>query len=183
MDIFAHALWASAAAKKANDSLEKKKKQKILIFWSALWGIFPDLFAFSVPSILSLYSVIFLGKSFSGISHHGPSLSVGDSTFNLASSLYQYSHSLVIFAVIFGIVWLLFKKPWLPMLGWGLHILLDIPSHSLDRFPTPFLFPISEYRFPYGVHWANFWFMIINYSLLLLVVLYFVFRKSKNQKR
>lgn len=181
MDIFAHSLWASAGALKINDNLEEKKKRKISIIWSALWGVFPDFFAFGIPSLLSFYAIIFGSATFESLSHHGPHLTNSDNTFNLASNLYQYSHSLIIFLIIFGIVWYLRKKPWLAMFGWGLHILLDIPSHSLKFFPTPFLFPFSEYRFPYGVQWADKWFMIFNYSALLIIFLYFLFRKKVNK--
>jgi hypothetical protein len=70
------------------------------------------------------------------------------------------------------------KKGPLISLGWALHILIDIPSHAATFYPTPFLFPISNYRFTHGISWSNKWFMIINYSLLLLVSLYFFNRKK-----
>lgn len=180
MDIFAHALWASAGAKKFNNTLEKKNKSKISILWSAFWSIFPDLFAFFIPTILSAFLIISGGKSFSEISHHGPRLSMDNPTFDLTAYLYQYSHSIIIFLAIFGLVWLVLKRPYFPLLGWLLHILLDIPSHSIEFFATPFLFPISNYRFPYGVMWSTGWFMIVNYSLLLVIYMYtFVLKKKK----
>lgn len=179
MDIFAHALWANAAATKLNDSFEAKNKPKISMGWSMFWGIFPDLFAFSIPTLWSLYLIITGEQSFSGISQHGPHLSQADPTFSIATYLYQYSHSIIIFVVVFGIVWLVFKRPQLAMLGWLLHILIDIPSHSLQFFPTPFLFPVSNYRFQYGITWSNTYFMVINYSFLFLVYLYFFLRKKK----
>ena len=179
MDIFAHALWAGAGATKLNDSLEKKQKPKISIWWSGFWGVFPDFFAFSIPTILSAWAVIVGGKSFSEISHHGPHIANTAPGFDLAWYLYQYSHSLIIFLIVFGIVWLIFKKPKLVMVGWLLHILIDIPSHSLQFFPTPFLFPISNYHFAYGVRWSTPWFMIINYAFLLITMLYFFVRKGR----
>jgi hypothetical protein len=89
--------------------------------------------------------------------------------FNIAHTLYQYSHSLVIWAVVFLVVWAFYKRPRYELLGWALHILIDIPSHALSFYPTPFLFPISDYRFPYGIQWSNQVFMLINYSALLIV--------------
>ena len=179
MDILAHSLWNTAGAKKLNDSLEKKGKQKVSILWAAFWGIFPDIFAFGISSILSLVAVIFGNQKFSELSHHGPLIEGVDKSFDLAHFLYQFSHSFIIFAVIFGIVWFIFKKPRLAMLGWGIHIFLDIFSHSLQFFPTPFLFPISNYVFPYGIRWSGQIFMIVNYTSLLVVFLYFLFRKKK----
>ena len=179
MDILAHSLWNTVGVKELNKNLDKKGKPKISILVSALWSIFPDIFSFGIPFMWSLYTIFFQGKSFNSITHHGPDLSQGDLTFNLASFLYQFSHSLVIFILIFGVVWFLFKRPMFAMLGWGLHICLDIFSHSIQFFPTPFLFPISNYVFPYGMRWSTPWFMVINYSLLILVFVYYMFTKRK----
>ena len=166
MDILAHTLWANAGARGLNKIREKKGKPKIIhAGWTGFWGVFPDLFAFTIPFIVALYKIItgeLTSSSFG--SHHAP---VG--TFDLASYLYQYSHSLVIWVAVFLIVWAISRRPRYELLGWALHILIDIPSHAIGFYPTPFLFPISEYRFPYGVAWSNMWYMIINYSGLILV--------------
>lgn len=166
MDILAHTLWANAGARGLNKIQEKKGKPKIIhAGWTGFWGVFPDLFAFTIPFILVIFRVITGELSLSSFGdHHGPVAG-----FDLASYLYQYSHSLVIWVAVFAIVWIISKRPRYELLGWALHILIDIPSHAIGFYPTPFLFPISEYRFPYGVAWSNMWYMIINYSGLILV--------------
>lgn len=166
MDILAHTLWTNAAAQGGN-AVAKKKNKKFYInpAWAAFFGVLPDFFAFAAPFILAIYQVLFLGSTFGGLSDHHRE--VGG--FDLAGYLYQFSHSLVIFALVFILVWVISKRPRWELLGWALHILIDIPSHAISFYPTPFLFPISEYRFPYGVQWSNKWYMIINYSALLLV--------------
>ncbi len=166
MDILAHMLWANYGARAGNKKLEKKKKPLINLTWVTFWGVFPDLFAFGIPMILAIPTIITNG--FTLDRHH----------FGISATLYQYSHSLVIWAVVFSIVWIISKRPRLELLGWALHILIDIPSHAASFYPTPFLFPISEYKFLHGVSWGNKWYMIINYSLLLLVSLYFFTRKK-----
>jgi len=174
MDILAHTLWTNAAAREANAvAAAKGKKFHISAGWAAFWGIFPDLFAFSIPFTFRFYNLIlgnetssFFFSSRSAVDIEGMTASRG---FSLAHTLYQYSHSLVIWAVVFIIIWMIFKRPRYELLGWALHILIDIPSHTLSFFPTPFLFPISDYNFPYGLQWSNYWFMIINYGALLLV--------------
>ncbi len=88
----------------------------------------------------------------------------------LAWQLYQISHSLFVFSAVFGIVWLIRRRPVLEMLGWPLHILIDIPSHTLRFFPTPFLWPVSSYHFD-GISWGNRWFMLVNYSAIAAVYL------------
>ena len=179
MDIFAHALWTNAAARGANAVAEKKnKKLNINAGWAAFWGVFPDLFAFTIPAVYTFYRVIFGEIPISSFrDHHTPMAG-----FNIEHGLYQYSHSLVVWLVVFLIVWIFYKRPRYELLGSALHILIDIPSHILSFFPTPFLFPISDYRFPYGVDWSNRWYMVINYTSLVIVwsgILYKKYFRSK----
>jgi len=176
----AHTLWTTAVARKGNKELEKKNKlSKINMFWIAFFGIFPDLFAFTIPFIISFYKVASGQQDFGSFSTRHQ---VADG-FNLSHTLYQYSHSLILWLLVFLIVWLIFKKPWLPLLGWLLHILIDIPSHALAFFPTPFLFPISTYVFPYGIAWSNKYFMIINYVTLAILWFIIIFKKYRKQLR
>jgi hypothetical protein len=180
MDILAHTLWTTAAARKAKLIAEKKGKPfKLNLIWTAFWGIFPDLFAFSIPFVIAFWNIIIGART---IQFFGTKNQVA-AGLNLSHDLYQFSHSLIIFVVIFLIVWTIKKRPPWALLGWVFHILIDIPSHSLAFFPTPFLFPISNYHFPYGIAWSNMWFMIINYSALLIVwgsIIYKKYFKSKN---
>ncbi len=180
MDIFAHTLWTNAGARGANALAEKNnKKFHINTSWTAFWGIFPDLFAFTFPFIIAFYKIIFGNLTLASFGeHHG--VVAG---FDIAHFMYQYSHSLVIWAVVFLITWVVSKRPRYELLGWALHILIDIPSHALSFYPTPFLFPISDYRFPYGVQWSNQWYMIINYSALLVVWGGILFRNMVKYKK
>lgn len=177
MDILAHMLWANYGARGLNKKLEKKKKRKISLKWVTFLGVFPDLFAFTIPFCIAIFGAIFKGQSLSAMRNHH-ALAGG---FDIASFLYQFSHSLVIWALVFIVVWILSKRPRLELLGWLLHILIDIPSHAASSYPTPFLFPISDFRFLYGISWANKWYMIINYSLLLITSLYFFSGKKKEK--
>lgn len=178
MDLLAHSLYVSAGAKKINDNLKNKKQNRISIIWSIFWGIFPDLFAFTLPFIISFW-MVFSGRDVFASFSTRHQVANG---FILSHTLYQYSHSLIIFLLIFFLIWLIRKKPWLPLLGWGIHIILDIPSHAIDFFPTPFLFPISKWVFPYGIRWSDPWFMVVNYSILLIIwgsILINRYRKKK----
>ncbi|MBI5139393.1 hypothetical protein HZA26_02170 [Candidatus Nomurabacteria bacterium] len=184
MDIFAHTLWANAMAREANDLALKKnqstqvdKKFQMHVGWTAFFGVFPDFFAFTIPFLLRFYFIIVGGNSLSTFFERPRIEGEGfQNGFDLAHNLYQYSHSLVIWGFVFIVVWAIYKRPRYELLGWALHILIDIPSHVLAFFPTPFLFPISDYKFPYGIQWSNQWFAIINYSLLLLVFGRFLWR-------
>src|SRR3989344_5218262 len=129
MDIISHGLWTGAVAKAANI-----KKEKPLNFWAAAWwGVFPDLFAFTIPFLGLLWNLSFSGVNLADIP--GPSATEPPSSdtlwiFQLATSLYNFSHSAIIFLIVFGLVWLVMRRPVWEMSAWLLHIVMDIFTHS-----------------------------------------------------
>jgi len=78
------------------------------------------------------------------------------------------------------IVFFVRRVPW-EVGGWLVHILIDIPSHSYKFYPTPFLWPFSEWKFD-GWSWGAPIFMIINYSLIIGVYVLFYFVNKKRKK-
>jgi hypothetical protein len=148
-----------------------------------LWGVFPDLFAFTPTFLLVMWLRFVQGLDVQGRFFIFSS-AARDAlpAFLRPDELYHYSHSLVIFSLVFGAVWLLRRRPALVMLCWPLHILMDIPSHRAGRYGTPFLWPISSYVFD-GTSWGQRWFMILNWSsigvaYLLLLVWHFLSRRK-----
>lgn len=181
MDILAHTLWAGAGAKAIN----LKKEKTVKVGWAAFFGVFPDLFAFTLS-----FTWYFAASIFSFIPPIGP-MHPGiteppnpDTVFvmRLTHELYNYSHSLMIFLAVFLLVWIWRKRPMWELGGWLLHILIDIPSHSYAFYPTPFLWPFSDYKFN-GYSWAHPMFMAVNYSLLLITYITFTWLRFKKMKR
>ncbi len=171
MDIFSHGLWAAAAAKGVNQAQDKRR---VNVWAAMLWGVFPDLFAFSIPFLWLLWSFAFGDLS---LANFRPDQSpVGEPigrdsvwVFQLSSALYNVSHSLVIFTVVFLGVWAYFKQARLELIGWLLHIITDVPTHTYAFFPTPVFWPLFDWKFN-GFAWGQPWFMLLNYSLLLLAL-------------
>lgn len=168
MDIFSHGLWAGVAAKGANKA---QGKRRINVWAAMLWGVFPDLFAFAIPFIFIVWSVAFGGHSFRDF---GGQPAIAEPTspdtqwlFQLSHVLYNVSHSLIIFAIVFFAVWIYFKQARLELLGWLLHIIMDVPTHTYAFFPTPVFWPLFGWKFN-GIAWAQPWFLVLDYSLLLL---------------
>ena len=154
MDIFAHFFWAYAI-------FHKTKKP-----WLAgLSGIIPDLLSFGVFFVIRIFNNTFK------FGPPNPALVPG-----FVTKSYNYTHSLIIFLLLLLLIYLITRKFYVFLLGWPLHILLDIPSHTNRFFPTPFLFPISNYTFN-GINWGNPIFMTINYSLLLITYIV-IFKKQ-----
>lgn len=157
MDIISHGLWGGVAF---------GRKSKKTFFQAFFCGVAPDLFSFG----------IFTAATIIGLAER-PDWSAGpppaDMIPGYVSFLYNITHSLVIFALVFGVIWVLWKKPFLPLLAWPLHILLDIPTHSLSFFPTPFLWPFFDGVRVDGIPWSHPYIFIPN--VLFLVVLYMWF--------
>ncbi len=177
MDILAHGLWTNAIFE-SSARLKNQKRSRRDIWLGILFGIAPDLLSFGIFFVQNIFRVIFFSEEspFQG----------GPPDPNLIpdyiSTLYNFTHSFIIFAAVFGLIWLIRRKPYWLMAGWGIHIIIDIFSHSKDFFPTPFLFPVSDFTIN-GTSWGHSTFMLINYSALILVYAYFFISRKRNAKK
>lgn len=88
-----------------------------------------------------------------------------------AQILYSGTHSLLLFALVFLLIWAVKGKPVWLLGAWGLHIIIDIPTHSLELFPTPFLWPLSDFKVD-GVDWSHP--LVLGTDWLLLAVVYYL---------
>ncbi len=167
MDVLAHGLWTNVMYK----LIPETKNNKHTTYWGVFFGIFPDIVAFSPLWFYILYNLVINHHTFKLVrpEDNGPAFPLE----TLTSQLYNFSHSLVIWAVIFAITWLIIKRlPWV-LLGWALHIGIDIFSHSSQFYPTPFLFPISKFHIN-GHPWAELKFMVVNYGTLLILYVFLI---------
>lgn len=167
MDIISHGLRGAITVGRRN------KTQ----FWlSFFFGMFPDLAAFAFPFVVALFMVIFWPITLSDF-HEGVHM-VG---MNFITTVYPISHSLVVWAGAFLLLWAIFRKPVIASFAWLFHILLDIFTHSTEFFPTPFLWPISKVHFN-GIPWHHAEILYPNIALLLIVYGYFIWRRWKRRK-
>jgi len=187
MDIFAHGLWAGAAFKAANNKLQKSGNlKKLSIKWGIFWGTFPDLFAFIIPLIMVAWGIFFGGIKIQDLPRPSAIEPAAHDTFpafRLANLLYNIGHSLIVFFLVFAVVWLIRKRPAWELGGWIFHVLIDIPTHSYKFYPTPLLWPVSQWKFLYGFSWAEPWFIIVNYSAIVAVYLYLWRLRKKTIKK
>lgn len=181
MDAISHALWAGALAKAIN--LNHNLKKKINFWWFAFFGMFPDIIAFAIPYIIWFFGLIFgvykLSDAYLNLAHP---TTIDFPYYNLVSQLYYVSHSLIIFALVFLILFLIFKKPIWIMFGWLLHIVIDIFTHVRSHYTTPILWPVSNFTIGGIVYWRETWFLIADVVLLIIVygILSWLEKKGKN---
>lgn len=164
MDIVSHGLWGSLAFGRRNRR----------VFWYAFFlGIAPDLFSFGLYTV-GTWTGFFDHPDWRSGRHPDPS-----QIPLFVHTLYNYTHSLVIFLAVFLVVWAIRRRPLWILGAWGLHILVDIPTHSSAFFATPFLWPLSNYRFD-GVSWGTPWIFFPNVAALaLLYIGWFFWRKRR----
>jgi hypothetical protein len=189
MDVFSHGLWSGVLAKSVN--LSTKKPRRINPWLAAWWGVFPDVFAFGISFVMLFWGLITGTFNRSMIPNPDalePASQASDPMFRLSAYLYNYSHSLVIFAIVVGgivLIKFLLKKgitlkqliPW-EMSAWLLHILCDVPTHSYRFYPTPVFWPLWGWKFN-GFSWGVWWFMLLDYGALITVFIIFYFKKKK----
>jgi len=159
MDILAHGLWGGAA-------FGWKRKYG----WAFLFGMLPDLSAFGPYFVYRILSgTLKFGK---------PEIASIPSAVFIA---YNFSHSLFTAAAVLLLVrFAISKELFISACAYPLHILCDIPTHDKTFFPTPFLFPVSDFRVN-GISWGNKYFMLINYAALLTA--YFIYFRYKAKEK
>jgi membrane-bound metal-dependent hydrolase YbcI (DUF457 family) len=91
--------------------------------------------------------------------------------------IYNFSHSFSVMALMFGILSLIFSRLYFPLLlGWGLHLLIDILIHKDSVFRQRPLYPLSN-RTVRGYVWhGEAKFVILNWALIIIIALLYALR-------
>ena len=165
MDILSHGLWGAIA-------FGRKSRAN---FWLAfVIGLAPDLFSFGI-----LWVAAVLGLSEKPDFSHG---TPPESSIPLyVHHLYNVSHSFIVFLLAFLLIWFMLKRPLWELSAWELHVLVDIPTHSFVFFPTPFLWPLSDWKFN-GWQWMAPTILVPNYAVLFLLYAWFLAQASRKKR-
>lgn len=157
MDVFAHALWGYVVFRK-----------RALTKWAVVTSVMPDVLSFGMFMLISLIN----GNFVPGKPHSMPAY---------VDFMYSVTHSLFIIAVFGVFVYWKYKKYLVLVAAWMMHVTIDIFTHTEQFFPTPFLYPVSSFHVSV-ISWGNKWFMLANYSALLLVYSIIGFSKLRRKK-
>ena len=158
MDTFSHALYGKG--------LFGYRKYR---WTSFLFGALPDLSSFGV------YFLVLFFSNFQKLQYGRPSI---EEIPIWVIELYNISHSLITAFVFIAIVYFVKKDLSWPMLAWPVHIIIDLFTHSIEFFPTPIFWPLSNYRFD-GIPWSNIYVFMTNIVLIFLIFFY----RSKNKTK
>jgi hypothetical protein len=140
MEIVAHGLWAAAGAIAA----KRSTTARISVWLTVWWAAFPDVLAFG-PLVAVAVWLRLAGRFDPSGGFDRPPVQIG-------LPLYPAGHSLIVFALVIGVTSILARRIVFEMLGWLMHILIDILTHSFSYYGTRFLWPLSDYRID-GIAW------------------------------
>ena len=138
--------------------------------WALLFGALPDLLSFGLYFIVRFFT---LGLN---IKFGKPEL---ETIPEWVFTMYDISHSWVVSFFVIIIFLQINKALCFPMLAWPFHILLDVFFHSKEYFPTPILWPISDYQFD-GIPWSNPYVWFANLGCIVIVFIYRFIKSNYN---
>ena len=166
MDILSHGLWGGIAFGRGNHPS----------YWLAfVIGLAPDLLSFGI-----LYGAVTLGMADAPDFSHG---TPPESTIpQYVNYLYDVTHSFLVFLLVFLLVWRVRRRPLWELAAWGLHVLVDVPTHSFAFFPTPVFWPLSNWKFD-GWQWMTPAILVSNYLLLAICYACFALRSAGSHKK
>ena len=177
MDTFAHgvagALFFSRSGyagllMKKKDAEPEPRRFDWTLAAAALFGVLPDLLSFSY--------VVF--KHIFGGGRGKPPL---EDIPGWVFASYNMTHSLIIVTAAVLLLFLVNRWLGISACAWLWHVLCDIPTHSKAYFPTPFLYPLSDFTVD-GVSFMCPSIFISYWSFLIVAAVLLVWLKQPGRK-
>ncbi len=175
-DVISHALWAGAAGEALRRRFGGGRR---VVAATVAMGVAPDL-VFVLPvaawSVFQAEPASLLHRYLTAVPGTEPLLPP------MLASVDHHLHCVMHSIVVAGVVALIarWKRPALvlPLAGWGLHIALDIPTHSSDYYAVPFLYPLTYWGVD-GIAWTTPWLLALNYLAIAVVYAALFAKRSK----
>lgn len=163
MDILAHGLWAGIGIGLAQRRWALPRRTGVLTVAMALLPDLLQLLPMAGWALFSNEGVAALRGYLQALPN--ASFALPPAVERLVFHLHCAAHSAVVAGTATLILWAATRSFWLPLLGWWLHIVIDVFTHSAEFYPSPVLYPITQ-RGLDGVAWNTPWFMVVNYVAL-----------------
>lgn len=134
--------------------------------YAVLFGLLPDTMSWAIYAVYRM----FIGMKFAK-----PILpQIPEWTF----VLYGISHSLVVVGVVILLIYIIMRRVPVYVFAWPIAIVMDLFTHTREFLPTPFLWPISNWKFP-GISWGTRWFIITNLALMIICLSVIVYNRRR----
>ena len=154
MDLISHILWTYVFF-----------SQTEAVLLAILFGILPDIIAFIPLTMYQLYKKEPWRAFHMGLLQQRWTL-YPQKLRAFTVTVYAITHSIVIFSLVFVSTALFFGVQWW-LLGWLLHIIIDIPTHKKTFFGTQIWYPFSTWAYK-GIPWETRQVLVINATTLVL---------------
>ena len=176
MDILSHGLWAGAAAIAIG---RKRPLSRGQVAATVLLGVLPDIGQLLPVLIWSISQADSMRLVYDFMmATPGNEPIIPPMVRRLSHHLHCTLHSAVILSVVALVAWRLRPALLVPLTGWGLHIALDIPTHSNDYYAVPFLYPLTYWGFN-GISWTTPWLLALDYAALIVTYAALYFSRSR----
>lgn len=145
------------------------RKSKKEYFSAVAWWIMPDLFSFGIFTVSTVLwfnsKVDFSKQDMNQIPDY-------------VHILYNITHSIIIWIIVFLLLRIIFRKPIKSVFAWLLHILIDIPTHSIAFFATPFLWPISSLKIDWISRGTPMIFFTNRWLIIIFYIIWFLYKRN-----
>jgi hypothetical protein len=175
MDILAHGLWAAAACMLAERRVHLPPRT---VAATVTLAVLPDL----VHAIPVVAWALFGSGSIASFEAYAVAVPGEEPMMPpmvrlLSHHLHCFGHSAIAASVVTAAVWIASGSLWIPLLGWWLHILIDVFTHSSSFYPAPVLYPLTMRGFN-GIAWNEPWCLVLNYVVLAALFAWIVWRRQ-----
>ena len=178
MDIIAHGLWSGVGVSLLQRRWALSRRTVVL---TVAMAVLPDLLQLAPMVGWALFSK----EGVAALGGYVQALPSANSALppvveRLVFHLHCAMHSAVVAGAATLLLWAAMRSFWIPLLGWWLHIVIDVFTHSAEFYPSPVLYPITLRGFD-GVAWNTPWFMVVNYVALACAGTWLVWSRRKRK--
>jgi hypothetical protein len=176
VDIFAHALWAGAGVMLARRRWSISTRTATATVGLA---VLPD-----IPHLLPIVGWSLFGSgNMAAVQDYATAapdraLMIPPLIDTASHILHCIPHSAVVAGLVTLLVWFWTRSLWIPLLGWWLHIVIDVFTHSKDYYESPVFWPITRQGFD-GIAWNTPWFMALNYLALAATYVWLILQSRR----
>jgi hypothetical protein len=179
VDILAHGLWVGIGLAAVSRRRPISRRTALLTVGLA---VLPDIvhlvpvLALSVAQPGGFVTLQAYANALPGLEPSMPPL-----VESLSHHLHCILHSALVAAAVTAAVWVVRRSLWIPLLGWWSHIIIDVFTHSAEFYPSPVLYPVTRAGFD-GIAWNTPWFILVNYTALVIALVVLVLTRRSAAK-
>ena len=179
MDVLSHGLWATALGETLRRRGLATRGQ---VAGAAAFGLMPDLVALAPVSIWAIGAESSVDAVRAYIfAMPGTEPIMAPWAHMLEHHIHCSAHSLIVLGVVTLLSFWKFRWLRVPLVGWWLHIALDVPTHSQEYYAVTIFYPFTQWSFD-GIAWTHPAVLGFNYFALAMVYGWLFLTRRRGKK-